>query len=71
MSDATFTTAGFKYPDRIYGKHIADLNSCYQTCTSNLIGAKRNKNSYLNFGVNLGPKRPIMPLTKYLNPIHS
>ena len=58
-TDATFSTAGFKYPDRIYGKHISDLNnnnSYLNSTTNNLIGAStKRKSQYMNFGVNLGP----------------
>jgi hypothetical protein len=67
VSDASFSTAGFKHPDRIFGRHTAEINSCYLNGTIRIESVvKRNKNTYLNFGINLGPKRPLIPIGKYL-----
>lgn len=66
MKDSNFSPAGFKYPDGVFGRHTLDLNFKFCTQTKSL-ELKRTTpepsltNKYVNFGVNLGPRRPTLP----------
>ena len=71
-SDARFALAGFKYPERIFGHKFQAKFADKPALLSYLTGASAHERTpkYTKFGPNLGPKRPVKPISKFLRTRH-
>ena len=59
ITDAKFSTVGFKYPDRVFGKNVQEINQSFVDRPIIIKSQNpRPKNAYVNFGKNWGPSRP-------------